>query len=517
MRLSGFNRCALSSCVVLAILAGCGGSQPPIGAPGAMSQRPAVATHADRRDSVPDIVLDAGSTGPLVTADSYGASLNVWYDFTQSWVNPSLEKAHMGLVRWPGGSISDQYHWKNGGSICDHAPPLKNTTFDNLMTKVAQPLNVDVAITLDYGSNPACTAGGLPTEAGAWVSYSKSHGYTAAKYWTVGNEVYGSWEYDLHAHPHNPHTYAAAVRTGYYPDVKAANPHALLGVVGDFQYTGSETWNSVVFREARPFDFVEIHYYPQHSVDSDSFLLGDAVTNFASGLVTLRKQMAAAGLANNFPVYLGEFNNDSASNEGKQSVSIVNGIYVGQIIGTLQSAGVEMSTFWEAYGSCDQKGDFSKKLYGWQNFGTQTAFSDGLPEWDCYGAPAIAAGTPFPTARVIALLADGISEGSSVRSVSVPPSLGTTVRAFGYAVKGGYAFALYNNTLSTTVKIVAQIQNSGSKHFDATLTTYGKSQYDLSKQNRWVGPASRKLGNVSSSVPLALPPYSVTLLKLRSV
>jgi alpha-L-arabinofuranosidase len=422
----------------------------------------------------------------------------------------------MGLIRWPGGSISDQYHWKNGGTICQHSSPVENATFDNLMTKIAQPLNADIAITLDYGSDPACTGGGLPTEAAAWVSYAKSHGYTAAKYWTVGNEVYGTWEYDLHAHPHDPHTYAAAVHTGYYPDVKAANPHALLGVVGDFQLSGSQAWNSVVFREARPFDFVEIHYYPQYDTDSDSFLLGDAVTNFASGLTTLRQQMAAAGLPKNFPVYLGEFNND-AGNEGKQSVSIVNGIYIGQVIGTLQSAGVEMSTFWEAYGNCSQAGDFSKKLYGWQNFGTQTAFSDGLPEYGCYSAPHTEAGTPFPTARVIGLLAQGIPGGSSVRAVSVPSSLGSTVRAFGYAVKGGYAFALYNNALSSSIKIVAQIQNSASKHFDATLTTYGKSQYDQSKQNRWIGPTTRSLGNVSSSVPLTLPPYSVTLLKLNSM
>jgi hypothetical protein len=38
MSISGFGRCALSSCVAVAMLAGCGGSQPTIGAPGAMAQ-----------------------------------------------------------------------------------------------------------------------------------------------------------------------------------------------------------------------------------------------------------------------------------------------------------------------------------------------------------------------------------------------------------------------------------------------------------------------------------------------
>ena len=44
-------RCALSDCVAAAMLAGCGGSQPPIGAPGAMPQTSALATHADRGKS----------------------------------------------------------------------------------------------------------------------------------------------------------------------------------------------------------------------------------------------------------------------------------------------------------------------------------------------------------------------------------------------------------------------------------------------------------------------------------
>ena len=65
------------------------------------------------------------------------------------------------------------------------------------------------------------------------------------------------------------------------------------------------------------------------------------------------------------PIYLGEFNND-AGNEGKQSVSIVNGLFLGQMLGTLMKAGVPMATCWLAYGSCDESGDFSKKLYGWQ-------------------------------------------------------------------------------------------------------------------------------------------------------
>jgi hypothetical protein len=44
-------RSALSIAAVVAFLAGCAGSQPPIGAPGTMPQTSAIATHADRSGS----------------------------------------------------------------------------------------------------------------------------------------------------------------------------------------------------------------------------------------------------------------------------------------------------------------------------------------------------------------------------------------------------------------------------------------------------------------------------------
>lgn len=476
---------------------------------------PNVVTTANIRggNAAPMIILDARSHGPAVSADVYGASLDTWYDFLQSFVNPSLRKTAIKLVRFPGGSESDAYHWENGGTLCDDMGYITSgATFDNLMTHVARPLHLDIAITLNYGSNRACNGGGEPSEAAAWVARAKQRGYNVP-YWTVGNEVYGSWEYDLHKSPHDPTTYAGAVRTGYYPAVKKADPNAKLGVVVDLP--SDTAWNDVVLRKAQPFDFVELHYYPEYNKDSDQQLLGPAIDNFAGYLSGLRAQMNAARVAKSVPIYLGEFNND-AGNEGKQSVSIVNGLFLGQMLGTLMNAGVPMATWWVAYGSCDESGDYSKRLYGWQHFGSEALFSDGLPNpyEGCANTPKIPGGTPFPTARVMALYAGEIPAGSSVRRMSVPASLGDSVRAYGYAVASGYAFVLFNNTLSL-VEVAARVKNSGKTQFTATLSVYGKAQYDESKRDKWVGPVVKSLGTVGTSVPLTLRPYSVSVLVLE--
>lgn len=495
-------------CGLLTVIApGCGSNHS---IPTATSRYTASAPRTMTNSQTPIITLDAESSGPTVAPDAYGASIATWYDFLRPFVNPSLHKTGIKLVRFPGGSESDVYHWEHGGTLCNNQGYItKGATFDNFMRRLTGPLSLDVAITLNYGSNRACNGGGDPSEAGAWAAHAKQRGFRVT-YWTVGNEVYGSWEYDLHARPHDPQTYSDAVRTGYYPAVKKADPNAQLGIVVDTP--ADRAWNDVVLRKAQPFDFVEVHFYPEYQVDNDRKLLGPDIGTFASDLKALRAQMRTAGVADSIPIYLGEFNNDAGA-EGKQSVSIVNGLYLGQMLGTLIEAGVPMSTWWLAYGSCDQGGDFSKKLYGWQNFGSEALFSDDLPEYGCYGAPHIPGGTPFPTARVMALFSGQVPAGSQVRTTSVPPSLHSNVRAYGFAEGGGYAFVIFNNTLSP-IDVKAQVKNTSKNGFTGHLATYGKAQYDRSKQNRWIGPVYKNLGTVPATIPLSLPAYSVSVLAL---
>ncbi|MBV8434259.1 MAG: hypothetical protein JO029_08270 [Candidatus Eremiobacteraeota bacterium] len=87
------------------------------------------------------------------------------------------------------------------------------------------------------------------------------------------------------------------------------------------------------------------------------------------------------------------------------------------------------------------------------------------------------------------------------------------MRAYGYANGGGYVLAAYNNTLST---VTTAFRLTGAKAtYDATLVTYGKAQYDLSKNNQWVGASTKHLGTIPvNNLPLVLPPYSLVLVVL---
>jgi hypothetical protein len=70
MKSLDFGRCALGICAAAAMLAGCGGSQPPIGAPGAMPQASALATHAERGTSW--MLPEARSEDLLYTSNDDG-------------------------------------------------------------------------------------------------------------------------------------------------------------------------------------------------------------------------------------------------------------------------------------------------------------------------------------------------------------------------------------------------------------------------------------------------------------
>ena len=75
MRSLDFGSCALGISVAAAMLTGCAGSQPPIGAPGAMVQTSAIATHTDRGTSW---IKSKASSGDLLYVSQELGSVSIF-------------------------------------------------------------------------------------------------------------------------------------------------------------------------------------------------------------------------------------------------------------------------------------------------------------------------------------------------------------------------------------------------------------------------------------------------------
>ncbi len=517
---------ALVSTSVLPVEAAPNNSRPAAGvrAPTSGFQRP-----GQRRDLTDaasgTVTINASSPGATISRNVRGANEAMWFDITQSGLVQEFETAGLASTRWPGGSGSDKYHWAtNSACYPEHNYVNPNSTFDNFMNDFAIPAGLSPWVTLNYGTNATCTAGGDPSEAAAWVKYANITKHYGVKYWTVGNESFAPWETDLHSIQHDPTTYANAVAGsgGYYSQIKAVDPTAQVGVVvagtgGPCYYFPG--WDPTVLKHAK-YDFVEFHCYPQgRGNESDQYLVQQAATDVANSVASLRKEMTSYNVPASVPIFVGELGSVSTA-PGKQSTSITQALYAGQLIANLMTIGVQRATWWDGNPGCEQDGNFSSSLYGWQNFGGFMIFSDGIPEYGPPGkcntnVPTIPRGTLLPTASVYKVLANFGSDGGTMLASAVSQSL-PLVRAYGATRSGGYSVLLFNLDQANAANVTVTIAHATGSSYNVQETVYDKSLYDASKNNVWSAPVTTTSKAISPTFSLTLSPWSVTVVNLTS-
>jgi hypothetical protein len=199
----------------------------------------ALTTHKAKAANVPataTVNLDTVLSGVPVDAP-YGVNVQAWDShMTDSTLASQLAQAGVAMMRYPGGSTADNFHWYNQSVTCHTDAKISGTNipmpgcgdlgpndcskcgvnFDQYMNVVHNTVQFSGAqpmITVNYGS-------GTPQEAGAWVAYANKndnmggfqsffnqyaptyagasptgHAY-GIKYWEIGNEVYGDGAFD---------------------------------------------------------------------------------------------------------------------------------------------------------------------------------------------------------------------------------------------------------------------------------------------------------------------------------
>ena len=462
------------------------------------------------------VTIDPTAVGPAISSQILGANMGVWLDVTRPGLATALKNAGVTATRWPGGVNGDLYHRTTHSNCAGYYVDPK-ATFDTFYNAIVKPAGLALAVTLNYGSNVTCSGGGDPAEAASWVAYAKSQGQKVS-HWTLGNEVYGGWEYDLHAVKNDAATYANAMTTGYYPAIKAADPTAQVGaiVVGcgpTEPYCPNTAWDQIVLNQA-PYDFVELHWYGQGSgYENDAWMLHQAPINLRGDLAQLKAQLTAAGRPDT-PIMIGEFGSVN-TNPGKQSTSITQALFAGEVLGEFLNAGVARATWWTAFGSCtDATGgaNFSSSLYGWQTFGGYMLISDGTPEYGCPNAPKLPLGTLLPTAQTFKLMSLVALDGEHMLGSSIAGS--SELRAYAMTNKGGRAVVLINLNQSSSLKVRVAV-NGVSTSTGVTVSSYDKATYDKSRSNVWAGTTTLALGGQRLPLSLTLAPWSINVVQMQ--
>src|SRR5271157_2697333 len=305
--------------------------------------------------------VDASQTLRAADPRWFGVNTAVWdRSLVTSATSNALSQAGVLSLRFPGGSLSDQYHWSTGQTIAwsNGLPVSTNSWVTSFATfrHVATNLGARAFITVNYGS-------GTSNEAAAWVLNANVTNKCHFEYWEVGNEVYGSWEQDTNNPPNDPYNYAVRF-AAYKALMKAADPSIEVGAVstpGEDGYntyhthpaTNSAThqvhygWTPVMLATLKRLgvtpDFLIYHLYPEYTPfvtpppvnDSDPLVLqvSSQIAGDAANLrMMINDYLGASGT--NIELVCTE-NNSDAGAEGRQITSLVNAMYVADTLGQL--------------------------------------------------------------------------------------------------------------------------------------------------------------------------------------
>jgi hypothetical protein len=348
------------------------------------------------------------------------------------------------------------------------------------------------------------------------------------EYWEIGNEVYGaSWETDNNVVAHDPYTYAMR-SAGYIGLIKAVDPTVKIGVVvetGEDSYINNYDhyvlnpvtershygWTPVLLATLSSLgvtpDFAIFHNYPQNpGSESDAGLLASSTGSggWADDAANLRMMltdyMGSAGA--NTELVCTE-NNSVSSGPGKQSVSLVNGLYKLDSQAQLMQTEFNGLFWWDLRNGQSSDYNDSATLYGWREYGDYgIANSDSdLGETDLY-----------PTYYVSELMKNFVQESDTViTAASTYPLLSI------YAVQrqdGRVTALVINkdpvNTLAGEVQVSGFTPASGG-----VVYSYGMPQ-DSAVENDTGSPnvAQTAISVSGTNISYAFAPYSATVISL---
>jgi len=255
------------------------------------------------------------------------------------------------------------------------------------------------------------------------------------KYWEIGNECYGTWERDTNTLPNHAYTYAVRA-TNYLTRMKAIDPTIEVGVVsvpGESAYNNGYTthpawnprtgqtnygWTPVLLTTLKNFgitpDFLVHHHYPQWtdpnnvagSPVNDVSLLA-STGNWATDAATLRQHISdyfGAG-GTNIELVVTE-NNSDAGQQGRQSTSLVNGLYYADSLGQLLKTEFNGFVWWDLRNSTDTQGFFGPALYGWQAYGDLGMVNGANTRHPTFYAAKLMQAFARPGERILAATSD---------------------------------------------------------------------------------------------------------------
>ncbi len=457
------------------------------------------------------ITISGNKSLGVIPATSIGINNAVWDGgLLNSDLPGLLSNAGIKIMRYPGGSTSDVYHWQTNTTEAGQSYANPSNTFDAFMG-VAQKVGASPMITVNYGS-------GTPAEAAGWVQYANITKHYGIKYWEIGNELYGNgtygsnWEYDLHTQK-NATAYAENALQ-FIQAMKAIDPTIKIGVVltvpGDWPDNIIASgdigdWNHTVLSIlGTNVDFADQHWYADDVApgsESDPVLLRNAAQAIPEKVAATRAELVqyAGNKGAAMPIMITE-TNSVPYNPGKQTVSLVGALFLATDYMNWLENGITNVDWWATHNGMVTNGNNSASLYGTTQYGDYGILSSGSTS-DTLSEPP--ADTPFPTYYGLQQVHNLIGNGGIALANTSDQSLveAHVVRH----LDGSVAVMLINKDPSNSYSVALSTRGV-SLGKNATVYTYGEDSTAVSVQ--------QEDGLTASSPTLA--PYSITTIVFHS-
>ncbi len=522
----------------------------------------------ERRELLANVTVNAGQVVRSVDTQLLGVNL-AWWDtnLNTPQTEQMVDAAGLTMFRFPGGSSSDDFHF--------NAPPTYNGEgTDASMASFIDSVAGIALATIDYGSGSPQEAAaflayleapvGNTTAIGdgqewndsmaAWQTVNwQTAGYWASlraaaplsqddglnflrldhpapfnvQYWEAGNEEYGSWEIDHHTAQHDPATYIAFAKQ-FATYAAQIDPSISIGLDVGSPANDDNNWTADILQQSAKQGFMpgflsDHNYVQAPGSESDSNLLLDTASDpnspddwavRAAGYETdLIDYLGPAGY--NVQLLATEFNS-VYSNPGKQTTSLVNGLFVADSLGVLMETSYDGADVWDLRNGYDTSNNNSSSLYGWRQGGDYGLL--GSPPPTGVSAPATGTYVPYPTYFAEQLASKIIQAGGKVVQAA---SDNSDLSAYAVLEPNGHLDLLVINKSgpSPSIALTEQIQIAGFQPgAQAQVWQYGETQ-DTAQSESSDGQSAladfrTTLTLSSSSFSYTFPAYSMTVLDL---
>ena len=292
-----------------------------------------------------------------------------------------LGELDVGLVRIPGGSMSDRYYW-NGNGVIENgtADPAKFKApywdIDYSAYKPGFAFDARDWSAIDYGvthidakqmheitrSHPTArnlvtvNAGtGTPEMAAEWVRWANIQNKWDVKYWEIGNELNGEWEAG-HIRPDGSKMTAekyAEIFTAFAKAMKAVDPTIRVGGPSCDIRHHEDYFEPLLKLAGEHVDFLTLHFYSLRSSLAPESDLFDGLENLkpvTDRLDALVKKYQPERLGK-IEYSITEWN--SKLPKDQDAYRLFNGLWFSSWIGEMIECGIDSATVWDLFSGDD--------------------------------------------------------------------------------------------------------------------------------------------------------------------